>query len=113
MVASYDEFAAEHRAEHLNPVNRWCAVFGNYLPVVGAISMLLGRRKAGLALVGSGAAILTAGHVVEGNLPRSLSMLYRHPIWAARADFAVARATIMGSHLSSTNPPARSSADNS
>ena len=96
MVASYDEFATEHRAEHLNPFNRWCAVVGNYLPVVGAVGMLLGRRRAGAALVGLGTAILALGHVVEGNLPRSLRDLARHPIWAVRADFAVARQTIMG-----------------
>jgi hypothetical protein len=101
MVASYHEFAAEHRAEHLNPFNRWCAVGGNYLPVVGAVLMLLGRRKAGVALAGSGFAILAAGHVVEGNLPRSLRDLARHPIWSVRADFAVARDTITSSRIHS------------
>jgi hypothetical protein len=59
--------------------------------------MLLGRRKAGAALAGSGLAITAAGHIVEGNLPRALSMLARHPIWAVRADFAVAQQTITGS----------------
>jgi hypothetical protein len=103
MVASYDEFAAQHRAEHLNPFNRWCAVVGNALTVAGPVLMLLGRRKGGAALAVAGPAILVAGHVVEGNLPGSLSMLARHPIWAGRADFAVARATIMGSLPSSTN----------
>jgi hypothetical protein len=57
---------------------------------------MVGRQKAGAALFALGSAILAVGHVVEGNLPRSLTMLARHSIWAVRADFAVARATIMG-----------------
>jgi hypothetical protein len=100
MVASYDEFAAEHRGEHLSRFNRWCAVAGNSLGVVAAVSALVGRRKAGAALFALGSAILATGYVAEGNLPRSLTMLARHPIWAVRADFAVARATIMGSRPS-------------
>src|SRR4051795_13254724 len=96
MVAAYDEFAAEHRAEHLNPVNRWCAVVENCLAITGAVAMLLGRRKADVVLIGSGSAIGGLGHVVEGNLPRALRDTARHPIWSVRADFAVARATIMG-----------------
>jgi hypothetical protein len=98
VFASYDEFAAEHRAEHLNPFNRWCAVVENSLAIVGVVAMLSGRRKAGLALVGSGSAIGGLGHVVEGNLPRALHDL-AHPIWSVRADFAVALATIMGERV--------------
>jgi hypothetical protein len=97
MVATYDEFAAEHRAEHLKPFNRWCAVVGNPLSVVGGASMLLGHRRGGAALAGSGLAILGAGHIAEGNLPRSLRDLARHPIWSVRADLALARDTIMDS----------------
>lgn len=97
MVATYDEFAAGHRAQHLKPFNRWCAVVGNPLSVVGGASMLLGHRRSGAALAGSGLAILGAGHVAEGNLPRSLRDLARHPIWSVRADFALARDTIMDS----------------
>jgi hypothetical protein len=66
MVASYEEFEAEHHADHLNAFNRWCAVVGNPMQVVGAVVMLLGRRKVGAALTGSGAAITVVGHVVEG-----------------------------------------------
>jgi hypothetical protein len=109
MVASYDEFEAEHHAEHLTPFNRWCATVGNPLSVVGPVVMLLGRRKTGAALAGSGLAILVAGHVVERNLPRSLRDLARHPIWSVRADFDVARLTIMGRPLS----PSPVRADNS
>jgi hypothetical protein len=100
MGASYDEFAAEHRGEHLSPFNCWCAVAGNSLGLVGAVSAMVGRHKAGAALFALGSAILAVGHVTEGNLPRSLTMTARHPIWAVRADFAVARATIMGSRPS-------------
>jgi hypothetical protein len=94
-VASYGEFAAQHRAEHLTPFNRWCAVIGNYLTIPSAVAALLGRPKTAAALFGLGTVILGAGHVVEGNLPRSIRDLARHPIWSVRADFAVVRATIM------------------
>ena len=96
MVASYEEFAAEHRGEHLSPFNRWCAVLGNYSNVPTAIALLTGRPRIAAAIFASGTTILLAGHVAEGNLPRSLSMLASHPIWAARADVAIANETILG-----------------
>jgi hypothetical protein len=40
-------------------------------------------------------ATLAAGHVVEGNLLRDTRDTLRHPLWAVRADVAVANATIM------------------
>ena len=95
MVASYEEFAAEHRGEHLTVFNRWCAVVGNYSTVPTAIALISGRPRVGAAIFGLGTAILVAGHIAEGNLPRSLQDLARHPIWAARADFALANATVM------------------
>jgi hypothetical protein len=97
MVASYEEFAADHRGDHLTPFNRWCAVAGNSLAGVAAVSLLVGRPKVGAASFALGSAILGAGHLVEGNLPQSLGKLARHPIWGTRADFALARDTIMGS----------------
>jgi hypothetical protein len=96
MVASYEEFAAEHRGEHLTPFNQWCAVLGNYSSVPTAIALLSGRPRIAAAIFGLGSTILIAGHLAEGNAPRSLSMLAAHPIWAARADLAVANETIMG-----------------
>lgn len=75
------------------------AVVENSLAVAGAVAMPLGRRKAGVALVGLGTAIGGVGHVVEGNLPRALRDLARHAIWSVRADFGVARATIMGNPI--------------
>jgi hypothetical protein len=95
MVASYEEFAAEHRAEHLTAFNRWCAVVGNYSIVPTAVALLLGRPRVAAAIFGLGNAILLAGHVAEGNAPRSVRDFARHPIWSARADFALANATIM------------------
>jgi hypothetical protein len=96
MSASYEEFAAQHLADHGNLFNRWCAVAGNYLlPVLSAVALLSRRPRAAAALFASGQAILVAGHVVEGNLLRNVGYVARHPIWAARADFAVATATIM------------------
>jgi hypothetical protein len=95
MVASYEEFAAEHRAQHVSPFIRWSAVVGDYALVPAAVALLLSRPRVGAALFGLGAASLAAGHVYEGNLFRGLRDLARHPIWGTRADFAVANATIM------------------
>jgi hypothetical protein len=94
VVASYEEFAAEHRGQHLTAFNRWCAVVGNYSNVPTAIALLTGRPRVAAAIFSLGTVVLVAGHVVEGNLSRSLRDLNRHPIWATRADFALANATI-------------------
>ena len=96
MVASFDEFAAEHRAEHRNAFNRWCAAVGNPLFFLGTVAMLSRNRRAGAALVSSGAAVLVAGHVAEGTLSRALRDLARHPVWSVRADVGLARETIVG-----------------
>ena len=94
MVASYEEFAAEHRGEHVTPFNRWCAVLGNYSTVPTAAAALSGRPRVAAAIFAVGTTILLAGHIAEGNLARSIRDLTRHPIWATRADFALANATI-------------------
>jgi hypothetical protein len=91
---SYEEFAAEHRTQHLTPVNRWCAVVGNSLVPVAAVTALTGRVKAGATLFALANATLLAGHAAEGNLPRSVRDFYRHPIWGVRADVEVAVATV-------------------
>jgi len=96
MVASYQEFAAEHRGEHLTPVNRWCAVVGNYSTIPSAIALLSGRPRRAAGIFAFGTAILLAGHIAEGNLPRSVRDVARHPIWSTRADFALATATVKG-----------------
>jgi hypothetical protein len=95
MVASYKEFAAEHRSQHLSPFIRWSAVVGDYSLVAVLVALLLGRPRVAAAIFGLSTGSLVAGHVYEGNLFRGLRDLARHPIWGTRADFAVANATIM------------------
>jgi hypothetical protein len=94
MVASYQEFAAGHRTQHVQPFNRWCAVVGNSLAPVAAVTAVTGRPRAAVALFALANAILIGGHIVEGNAPRSVTDFYRHPIWSVRADVSVAAATI-------------------
>jgi hypothetical protein len=96
MVATYEEFAAQQRAEHLNPFNRWCAVVGNYLPLAAAVTAVLGRPKAGATLFALSSVAIAAGHIVEGNLVEQTRVTARHPIWGVRADVAIANETIMG-----------------
>lgn len=95
MVGSYEEFAAEHRSQHLSPLIRWSAVVGNYSNVPTAVALLSGRPRVAAAIFGLGTAVLIAGHAVEGNLSRAVRDFVRHPIWSVRADFGVANATIM------------------
>jgi hypothetical protein len=95
MVASYEEFAAQQRAEHLNPFNRWGAVVAWYgLAIPGAITAALGRPKAGAALFALSQVVIGAGHIVEGNVVDQTRITVRHPIWVLRADLAVANDTI-------------------
>ena len=95
MVACYEEFAAEHRGEHLSLLNRWFHIIGQYLNVAAVAAAVVGRRRAAAISAAASFAILSAGHAVEGNLVSTLRSLARHPIWSVRADFAVANATIM------------------
>jgi hypothetical protein len=67
---------------------------GNYSNVPTAIALLSGRPRIAAVSFGLGTAILVAGHVAEGNLPRSVQDIVTHPIWATRADIALANATI-------------------
>jgi hypothetical protein len=92
MVASYEEFAAEHRGEHLSPFIRWSHVIGQYLNVVAVAAMLSGRRRSASTSAAASFVTLTVGHLFEGNLFWSWRYVARHPM----ADFAVANATIMG-----------------
>jgi hypothetical protein len=94
MVATYEEFAAQQRAQHQHPFNRGCAVVGNYLAPVAAIAALSGRPKTGAALFALATAAIITGHVVEGNLPQQTRVTARHPIWAVRSDVSVANATV-------------------
>jgi len=101
MGVSYEEFAAQHRTQHVTPFNRWCAVVGNSLVPVAAVTALTGRLKAGAALFALANATVVAGHIAEGNLARATRDLRQHPIWGVRADVAVAAATVrsaLGQH---------------
>jgi hypothetical protein len=97
MGESYEEFAAQHRSQHLTPFNRWCAVVGNSLVPVAAVTALTGRLKAGATIFALANTTLAAGHVAEGNFARSTRDLRRHPVWSVRADVAVAAATVRSS----------------
>jgi hypothetical protein len=94
MVGSYEEFAAGHRTQHVTPFNRWCAVFGNSMVPIAAITALTGRPKAGGTVFALANTILIAGHIKEGNAPRSVRDLLQHPMWSVRADVALAIATV-------------------
>jgi hypothetical protein len=94
MGETYEQFAAQHRTQHLTAVNRWSAVVGNSLVPVAAATALTGRFKAGATIFALANATLAAGHVAEGNFPRSVRDLRRHPVWSVRSDVAVAAATI-------------------
>lgn len=94
MVATYEEFAALQRAAHSHPFNRGCAVVGNYLTPVAAVAAIVGRPRAGAALFAVATMAVIAGHVVERNLPQQVGVTVRHPIWAVRADVAIANATV-------------------
>lgn len=90
--ASFEEFQAEHRADHQSAFNRWCAAVGNPVYLVGVAALLMRRWRTGAALFIGGTG-LTA---VEGNLPSANRALARHPIWAVRADVILARDILVG-----------------
>ena len=96
MAASYEEFAAQQRAEHLNPFNRWCAVVGNYGSLAAVIPAVFGRPRAAAEMFALAQLVIVAGHVVEGNLFPQGPVVARHPLWALRADIAIANETITG-----------------
>jgi hypothetical protein len=97
MVATYEEFAAQQRAEHLNPFNRWCSVVGwHCLALAAAVTAALGRPKAAAMLLALSQVVIVAGHIVEGNLLEQTRITARHPIWVGRADVGIANETILG-----------------
>jgi hypothetical protein len=96
MVASFDEFQVEHRAQHLTAFNRWCVAAGNAVIILSAVPLLSRRWRGATAAFLVGGAITAVGHVAEGNLPRALRDLARHPIWSVRADVGFAREVIVG-----------------
>jgi len=57
---------------------------------VAAVTALTGHRRAEATVFALANSTLFAGHAVEGNIPRAVRDLFRHPIWSVRADVAVA-----------------------
>jgi hypothetical protein len=96
MVASSVEFQAEHRAEHQSAFNRWCVAVGNPVIILGTAALVMRHWRSGAALAAAGAAVTAVGHVAEGNLPRALRDLARHPLWSVRADLDLARDVLVG-----------------
>jgi hypothetical protein len=98
VTASFDEFRDAHHAEHQTAFNRWCVAVGNAVIILGVVPLLLRRWRSSTTAFLVGAAITGVGHVAEGNLPRALRDLARHPIWSVRADVGLARDVIVGRH---------------
>jgi hypothetical protein len=94
VVASFEEFRDVHRAEHQTAFNRGCVAVGNAVIILSAVPVLRRRWRSGTAAFVVGAAITGVGHAAEGNLPRALRDLERHPIWSVRCDLALARDVI-------------------
>jgi hypothetical protein len=97
LVGSCEAFAAQHRTQHLEPFNRLCAVVGNSLAPVAAVTALTAHRRAGATVFALANSTLFARHAVEGNIPCAVRDLFRHPLWSVRADVAVAGAMLRNS----------------
>jgi hypothetical protein len=97
MVATYKEYAADHRAQHVTDFDRWCAVLGTYGTLAAVVVAVFRRPKTAAALYGLANVVCITGHIAEGNHRRIMRDTAHHPIWALRADIAVANATIMDS----------------
>jgi len=96
MGSSFDEFQAEHRGEHLTAFNRWCVAVDNAVIILSTVPLMSRRWRSGTTAILVGGAITAVGHIAEGNLPRDLRDLARHPIWSVRADVGLAREVIVG-----------------
>src|SRR4051794_40058329 len=96
MYASYAEFLADHRAEHQSDFNRWCLVVGDAIQIAGVVAALRGRWRPAAAMLATGLGVAVAGHVREGNVPRSFHTVQRHPIWNIRGDLAIAKEMLTG-----------------
>ena len=96
MAETYSEFLAEHRAEHRSAFNRWTLVVGDAMQLLGALALLARRRRFGLTMLTLGLGVTAAGHVRDGNLPKSLETARTHPIWNIRGDLAIARDALTG-----------------
>jgi hypothetical protein len=94
MADSFSEFLADHRAEHRSAFNRQCLFVGDSLQVIGVLVVLRGHWRAGALTVAVGLGVATAGHVRDGNVPKSLETTRLHPVWNLRGDIAIAKDVI-------------------
>ena len=91
MRESYAEFLADHRAEHHSGFNRWCLVAGDAIQIAGVVAALRARWRPAAVLFAIGLGVATAGHVRDGNVPKSFDTVQRHPLWNLRGDLAIAK----------------------
>ena len=91
MPESYAEFLADHRAEHRSAFNRWCLVAGDAIQIAGLVAALRGRWRPAVVLFAIGLGVAAAGHVRDGNVPKSFDTVQRHPLWNMRGDLAIAK----------------------
>ena len=91
MRESYAEFLADHKAEHRSAFNRWCLVAGDAIQLAGVVAALRARWRGAAVMFAIGVGVAIAGHVRDGNVPKSFDTLQRHPLWNIRGDLAIAK----------------------
>ena len=91
MCESYAEFLADHRAEHRSAFNQWCLVAGDAIQIAGVVAALRARWRPAAVFLAIGFAVAVAGHVRDGNVPKSFDTAQRHPLWNIRGDLAIAK----------------------
>jgi hypothetical protein len=93
LVATAEEFIAEHIVEHRSRFNQWCLLIGDSGMVAGVLIAVLraGHRFVGVELLLTGFGIAVIGHIAERNLGRALRDFFEHPVWTVRGDLAVIR----------------------
>ena len=96
MRQSYAEFLADHKAEHRSDLNRWCLVAGDALQIAGVVAALRARWRPAATLFAIGLGVATAGHLRDGNVPKSFDTVQRHPLWNLRGDLAIAKDVLAG-----------------
>jgi hypothetical protein len=91
MRESYAAFLADHRAEHRSAFNRWCLVAGDAIQIAGAVAALRARWRPAAVMFAIGVGVAVAGHVRDGNVPKSFDTLQRHPLWNIRGDLTITK----------------------
>jgi hypothetical protein len=91
MRESYAKFLADHRAEHRSAFNRWCLVAGDAFQIAGVVVALRARWTPAAVIFAIGVGVAVAGHVRDGNVPKSIDTLQRHPLWNILGDLAIAK----------------------